>query len=67
MGTGGGPYVFALGHDLAGDDFTIVFVVCLACTIPLGIGAALLRRPEPPRDRDLTPEPDIVDPPGPAQ
>lgn len=67
MGTGAGPYAIALGRDLAGEDFTAAYLVCIALTLPLGIGAAMLRRPTPPRVRDLTPEPDMVDPPGPAQ
>ena len=33
---------------------------------PLGIAAALLRTPEPPAVRDLTPDPDEPDPPGAA-
>ena len=67
MGTGGGPYAVALGFDLAGGDFAPVYLICAVLTIPLGIGAALLRRPEPPLVRDLTPGPDEVDPAGPAQ
>jgi MFS family permease len=67
IGTGGGPYAVALGRELAGGDFTIVYLVCVAITVPLGIGAALLRRPEPPPVRDLTPGFDEVDPAGPAQ
>jgi MFS family permease len=67
MGTGGGPYAVALGFDLAGGDFTPVYIGCVALTVPLGIGAALLRKPEPPRVRDLTPGPDEVDPAGPVQ
>jgi sugar phosphate permease len=67
MGTGAGAYVVALGYDLAGRDFTIVYLICAALTLPLGIAAAMLRRPTPPADRDLTPDHDIVDPPGPVQ
>jgi hypothetical protein len=66
MGTGAGAYIVALGYDLAGQDFTWVYLICVALTIPLGIGAALLRDPPPAALRDLTPEHDIVDPPGPA-
>lgn len=64
MGTGGGPYIFALGYGLAGEDFTPIMLVFVAATVPLGIAAALLRKPEPPAARDLTPEPDEPDPPG---
>lgn len=67
VGTGGGPYLIALGHDLAGGDFTIVFLSCVALTIPLGIAATLLRKPEPPPVRDLTPGYDDADPAGPVQ
>jgi len=67
MGTGAGPYAIALGRDLAGEDFTIAYLVCLALTLPLCVAAAGLRRPSPPRARDLAPEPDVVDPAGPAQ
>jgi sugar phosphate permease len=48
MGTGAGAYVIALGRDLAGGDFTAVYLVCVALMIPLGLGAANLRRPSPP-------------------
>ncbi len=67
LGTGAGPYTIALARDLAGEDFTPVYLLCIALTLPLGVGAAMLRRPAPPQRRDPTPEPDIVDPPGPAQ
>lgn len=45
MGTGAATYIVALGRDLAGNDFTIVYLICAALTIPLGIGAAMLRQP----------------------
>jgi MFS transporter, OFA family, oxalate/formate antiporter len=49
LGTGAGPYAVALGRDLAGADFAAPYLLCIALTLPLGIGAALLR--EPPRVR----------------
>lgn len=48
MGTGGGPYLFALGYDLAKKDFTPVMVLFACGAVPLGIAAALLRKPTPP-------------------
>lgn len=47
MGTGCGPYAIALGYDLAGEDFTPVYLLCVALTVPLAVGAALLRKPKP--------------------
>lgn len=71
MGTGAGPYVIALGYDLAGADFTPVFLICAALTLPLGVAAALLRKPPPPTPPATAPAapaaPDTIDPPGPAQ
>jgi MFS family permease len=67
MGTGAGAYVVALGYDLSGKDFTGVYLICAALTLPLGISAVWLRKPAPPASRDLTPEQDIVDPPDPSQ
>jgi len=67
FGTGVGPYAIAFGRDLAGEDFTTAYLICIALTVPLGIGTAFLRRPAPPTVRDLKPEPDILDPAGPAQ
>jgi len=66
MGTGAGPYIFALGYDLGGKDFTGVMLLFACLAVPLGVAAALLRRPAPPAERDLTPEPDEPDPPGAA-
>ncbi|HVS14197.1 MAG TPA: MFS transporter [Thermoanaerobaculia bacterium] len=65
MGTGAGPYAIALGHDLAGQDFTAAYLLCVALTLPLGVGAALLREPLPPRSDASTPPSDIADPSGP--
>ena len=66
MGTGGGPWIFAFGYDLAGDDFTPVMLVFACFAVPLGIAAALVRKPVPPTERDLTPDwvTDEPDPPG---
>jgi MFS family permease len=67
MGTGAGPYAIALGYDLAGGDFAPVYLLCALSTAPLLVGAVLLRRPEPPAERDMTPDRDMVDPPAPPQ
>ena len=47
MGTGAGPYVVALGHDLAGADFTAVFLLGVGLSLPLAVGAALLKPHRP--------------------
>jgi MFS transporter, OFA family, oxalate/formate antiporter len=49
MGTGAGPFVVAAGYQLGGGDFTWVYLGCVVLTVPLGIAAAMLRRPAPPR------------------
>lgn len=67
MGTGAGPFLVALGRDLAGGDFTWAYGACALLTVPLCIGAIRLRRPEPPPRRDLHVEPDAPDPAGPVQ
>ena len=70
MGTGGGPWLFAFGYDAAGKDFTPVMLVFACLAVPLGIGAALVRKPTPPAERDLESSPldelitDEPDPPG---
>lgn len=63
LGTGGGPYIVALAYDLAENDFTPVMLALAASSIPLGLFARGLRQPAPPARRDLTPEPDLPDPP----
>ena len=63
MGTGGGPYVFAVGYGLAGEDFGPVMIVFACIAVPLGFVSALLRKPTPPAEPDRTPEPDEPDPP----
>ena len=65
IGTGGGPYAVALLYDLSGKDFTLAYVLCALMTIPLGIGAMVLRAPTPPSVRDLTPGFDEPEPPAP--
>ena len=66
MGTAGGPWLFARGYASAGRDFGPVMLVFACLAIPLGISAAMLRRPAPPRERDLTRDwiTDEPDPPG---
>ena len=70
MGTGGGPWLFAFGYGLAGEDFGPVMLVFACLAVPLGVAAALVRKPTPPRERDLTPDvldglvTDEPDPPG---
>jgi OFA family oxalate/formate antiporter-like MFS transporter len=66
MGTGGGPWLFAFGYSAAGRDFGPVMLVFACLALPLGIAAAMLRKPTPPRERDLTPDwvTDEPDPPG---
>jgi len=66
IGTGAGPFAVALGWELAGEDFVPVIVLCAVLAVPLGIAAAFLRPPTPPRRRDLTPEHDEPDPPQPS-
>lgn len=70
MGTGAGPWLFAFGYKSSGDDFIPVMIVFACLAVPLGIGAALLRKPTPPAERQaakdrldelMTDEPD---PPG---
>ena len=63
MGTGAGPYLFALGRTLVGgDDFVPVMLFFAALSIPLGVSGAFLIKPTPPAERDLTPDPDEPDP-----
>lgn len=66
MGTGAGPWLFAFGYSLAGQDFGPVMMVFVGLAVPLCIGAMLVSKPKPPAVRDLTPEPDEPDPPGTA-
>lgn len=61
MGTGGGPYLFALGHRHAGGDFVPVMILFACAAVPLGIAGGLLRRPAPPAHPDRIPEPDEPD------
>ena len=48
LGTGGGPWLFAFGFDAADGDCgpVMIFFACLA--LPLGIAAAMVRKPTPP-------------------
>lgn len=48
IGKGSGRYAAALGCDLAGGDFTPSVCLCIALTLPLGIGVAMLRLPSQP-------------------
>ncbi len=66
LGTGAGPIMFAVAYDLSGNDFTPVMLAFVSLTIPLGIAAAFLTRPDPPAHRDLHPDPDEPDPIDPA-
>jgi len=66
MGTGAGPWLFAFGYNLAGQDFGPVMLVFVGLAVPLCIGAMMVRKPTPPALRDLTPDPDEPDPPGTA-
>jgi sugar phosphate permease len=65
IGTGAGPFAVAAVRDAAGADFTVSYLLCMALTLPLGVGAAMLQEPRRPSLRLVTPEPDIVDPPAP--
>lgn len=63
-GTGAGPFLVGLVYDWSCGRFTLALALCAFAGIPLAIGAALLRRPALPAERDSTPDPDEPDPPG---
>lgn len=59
--TGLAPYLAGKWYELAGDDFGPVLIAFAAWCMPLIVMTALLKKPAPPIDRDLTPDPDPVD------
>jgi len=59
--TGLAPFLAGGWYELAGDDFGPVLIAFAAWCVPLVAATAMLKKPAPPADRDLNPEPDPVD------
>lgn len=64
IGTGIGPLLAGWAFTAANASFAPILIVFAACGVPLAIGGAFLTKPMPPSERDRTPDPDDVDPPG---
>jgi len=59
--TGLAPYLAGKWYELAGEDFGPVLIAFAAWCVPLVVLTAMLKKPAPPVDRDLVPDPDPVD------
>lgn len=59
--TGLAPYLAGKWYELAGEDFGPVLIAFAAWCVPLIVLTAMLKRPTPPVERDLKPDPDPVD------
>jgi MFS family permease len=59
--TGLAPYLAGKWYELAGENFGPVLIAFAVWCVPLIVLTAMLKRPTPPVDRDLNPDPDPVD------
>jgi len=59
--TGIAPFLAGGWYELAGEDFGPVLIAFALWCVPLMVATTLLKKPVPPVDRDLDPEPDPVD------
>ena len=59
--TGLAPYLAGKWYELAGENFGPVLLSFAIWCVPLMVATAMLKRPNPPSDPDMNPDPDPVD------
>lgn len=59
--TGLAPYLAGKWYELAGENFGPVLIAFAVWCVPLIVLTAMLKKPTPPSERDLNPDPDPVD------